>query len=187
LFNVSRPVVRQAIHRLREVGLVRGGQGGTSIVLDPNASADPRIVALTMQLAPERTDEQDVAERQLLAGAMLLELAEHRMNEVFLEDLEILLAAVNGSSEYSVSVFERDWWMRVAHQTANRLIVREARWWFELTEDQPARRRRMYGGAELRLGLYRSLLERLKQRQGAARFYLDSVKPLFDRRPEDDS
>ena len=40
LFNVSRLIVRQALHRLRGLGLVHGGQGGQNTVLDPDASND---------------------------------------------------------------------------------------------------------------------------------------------------
>ena len=39
-FNISALVVRQAIHRLEDLGLVRVKQGSTTIVLDPNQSAD---------------------------------------------------------------------------------------------------------------------------------------------------
>ena len=93
LFNVSRLIVRQALHRLREMGLATGGQGGQNTVLDPDASSDPRVVALTMQLAPEKTDERAVVERQLLGGAMRLELAQRRITQ---GELVVLDAMVGG-------------------------------------------------------------------------------------------
>jgi DNA-binding FadR family transcriptional regulator len=188
LFNVSRLIVRQALHRLREIGLVRGGQGGQSIVLDPETSNDPRIVALTMQLAPERAHEQDVMERQILAGAMLLHLAELRVDDAGIAALQRIVddasqkdAGTPPVTEAEMGGVETEFWTTLAALAQNRILLREARWWFDLMKDQPERRRRMYGRPELRLALYQAVMDRLRKRERVAEFYLDAVRTLLAR------
>lgn len=183
LFNVSRLIVRQALHRLKDIGLVRVRQGGQTIALDPESSNDPRILALTMELAPERADEQDAMERQLLGGAMLLELAELRATDGDVASLERTLAAAEARGESrDFGEFETAFWTELALATKNRVFVRESRWWFALMQQQPERRDRMYGKPELRLALYRSVLAVLRRRGGAAQHYLAAIRPLLDRR-----
>jgi DNA-binding FadR family transcriptional regulator len=185
LFNVSRLIVRQALHRLRGMWLVSGGQGGQNTVLDPDASNDMRIVALTMELAPEKTEERDVVERQLLGGFMLLELAEMRMTDEELGELDAMVREVESSGDVDreMSNFDTRFWTFVAAATDNKILLREARWWFELLQHQPERRRRFYGRPEMRLGMYRTLVESLKSRRGrAATDFLAAVHPALEAR-----
>ncbi len=185
LFNVSRLIVRQALHRLREMGLVSGGQGGQNTVLDPDASNDPHIVALTMQLAPEKTDEHDVAERQLLGGMMLLELAQMRITDEELSELDQMVGDMERATEKNrqVSGFDTQFWTFVASTTRNTVLLREARWWFEMLSTQPERRRRFYDRPELRLAIYRGIVDSLKQRDGqAAARFLAAVHPVLEAR-----
>lgn len=181
LFNVSRLIARQALHKLREIGLLRGGQGGQSIVLDPESSNDPRIVALMMQLAPERADEQDVLERQLLAGAMLLELAQLRITKDELDALEQLVE--NGAAPGETGELERMFWVSIARIGKNRMLLREARWWFEILRDQPERRRGLYGKPELRLALYHTIVDHLRRGEDVVPSYLRSVRAILSPRP----
>jgi DNA-binding FadR family transcriptional regulator len=51
-FGSSALVVRQAIHRLEDLGLVRVRQGSTTVVLDPDQATDIRLIQLRMVLAP---------------------------------------------------------------------------------------------------------------------------------------
>src|SRR5262245_19105446 len=51
-YGVSKLIVRQAVHRLAELNLVRVRQGGPTVVLDPDDAADMRVVALRYRLAP---------------------------------------------------------------------------------------------------------------------------------------
>jgi GntR family transcriptional repressor for pyruvate dehydrogenase complex len=185
LFNVSRLIVRQALHRLREMGLVSGGQGGQNTVLDPDASIDPHIVALTMQLAPEKTDEHDVVERQLLAGTILLELAQMRITDDELDELDEMVKEMEEATENNrqISGFDTKFWTFVAATTRNTILLREARWWFEMLRDQPERRRRFYDRPELRLAIYRGIIESLKSRSGqAAAQFLAAVHPVLESR-----
>src|SRR5687767_4245837 len=75
-FGVSRIVVREAIHRLKEYELVRVRQGSPTIVLDPDEATEIRLLSLEIELMP---DVQSLIERQVYGGAALLELAEQRI------------------------------------------------------------------------------------------------------------
>ena len=184
LFNVSRLIVRQALHRLREMGLVRGGQGGQNIVLDPDGSSDPRIVALTMELAPEKTDQQDVIERQLLGGTIMLELAQGRISDAELDALDRLLTSMDQNQDRrEIGAFETAFWTAIAAATGNKILLREARWWFEMLDRQPERASWFYDRPELRLTIYRMVVDALRARdKSAAPRFLEAVRPVLSAR-----
>jgi DNA-binding FadR family transcriptional regulator len=184
LFDVSRLIVRQALHRLREMGLASGGQGGQNIVLDPDASSDPRIVALTMELAPEKTDQQDVIERQLLGGTVMLELAQSRITDAQIDALAELLDGVEKRPDRrDIGDFETAFWTAIAAASGNKILLREARWWFEMLSRQPDRARWFYDRPEFRLPAYRMVVDSLRARdQKAASRFLESVRPLLGAR-----
>jgi DNA-binding FadR family transcriptional regulator len=190
LFNVSRLIARQALHRLRDMGLVSGGQGGQNTVLDPDKADDPRIIALQMELAPEKTDERDVTERQMLGGAIILELAQLRMTPEEVAELDHMVSEreASGTTEpdqAELDAFETSFWTFIARCTRNKVLLREARWWFSMLQDQPERRRRFYDRPELRLAVYRSIVDNLKTGEGnAAERFLDLVRPIFEARSE---
>src|SRR5687767_10172709 len=78
-FDISRVLVREAIHRLKDLGLVRVKQGGLTTVLDPDTAIDPRVQALALELAPpDGTAARELQERHLAHAVALLELAENR-------------------------------------------------------------------------------------------------------------
>jgi GntR family transcriptional repressor for pyruvate dehydrogenase complex len=183
LFNVSRLIVRQALHRLREMSLVSGGQGGQNTVLDPDNSNDPRIVALTMELAPEKADEHDIIERQLLGGTIMLELAQSRITDADLDALDALVdRAQRGDTE--VGDFETDFWVAIAKASRNKILLREARWWFEMLTRTPGRARWFYDRPELRLAIYRAVADSLRARDGnASAGFLRAVRPMLAARP----
>lgn len=185
LFNVSRLIVRQALHRLREIGLVSGGQGGQNTVLDPDASTDPRIVALTMELAPEKADEHDVIERQLIGGSVLLELAQSRIRDDEIVALDDMLrqAEASASGREEIGQFETDFWTAIAKATRNKILLREAQWWFAMLQRQPGRARWFYDRPELRLTIYRLVVDSLGTRDGtAAHKFRETVRPVFSAR-----
>ncbi len=182
-FNVSRLIARQALHRLREMGLLSGGQGGQNTVLDPENANDPRIIALQMELAPEKTDERDVTERQMLGGALLLELAQLRMTADEVAELDDRVAEREKDPTGDLDAFEAAFWTFIARCTRNKVLLREARWWFSMLQHQPERRKRFYDRPELRLAVYRAIVDNLKTGEGnAAQRFLASVKPIFEMR-----
>src|SRR5438105_12895411 len=75
-FGVSRLIVRQAVHRLADVGLVRVRQGGPTHVVHPNDARDIRVVELLYRLGRNTPrDIRELIERQFLHGHSLLLLA----------------------------------------------------------------------------------------------------------------
>ena len=183
LFNVSRLIARQALHRLRDMGLASGGQGGQTTVLDPEMANDPRIIALQMELAPEKTDDSDMTERQMLGGAMLLELAQSRISDEEIAELDAMVSAREDDRSGDLNAFEGTFWTFIARCTRNKILLREARWWFQMLEYRPERRERFYDRPEMRLAVYRAIVENLKMRNGsAARQFTEAVRPVFDER-----
>jgi DNA-binding FadR family transcriptional regulator len=183
LFNVSRLIARQALHRLRDMGLVQGGQGGQNTVLDPESANDPHIIALQMELAPEKNDERDMTERQMLGGAMLLELAQDRISDGELAELDQMVAGRERDASGDINAFETRFWTFIARCTRNKILLREARWWFHMLEHRPERRERFYERPELRLAVYRSVVDNLKTKSGAAaQRFIASVRPVWQAR-----
>jgi DNA-binding FadR family transcriptional regulator len=177
-FGVSRIVVREAIHRLKEYELVRVRQGSPTVVLDPDRATDIRLLGLEIELVPPSPGGLDAfAERQIYSAASLLDLAEQRMSEDEIDTLEKLIDAfsVSEKTEEQALAFDRDYWMSIAKGTRNRLYVRETIFYFNLLERDP-RFRRSLGGPELRASLYRSLLTAQRRRNGSAEMYLGALR-----------
>lgn len=177
-FSVSRIVVREAIHRLKEYELVRVRQGSPTVVLDPDRATDIRLLGLEIELVPPAPDGLDAfAERQLYAAASLLDLAEQRMTEDEVSALEKLIDEFTASdmTEERARAFEREYWLRIAKGTRNRLFVRETSFYFNLLERDP-RFRRLVVGPELRASLYRALLLAQRRRSGSAETYLNALR-----------
>lgn len=180
-FGVSRIVVREAVHRLKEYELVRVRQGSPTIVLDPERSTDIRLLGLEIELLEHSVEGMRlVIERQVYAAAALLDLAEQRMTDEDIDALERLidgyLATPNRESQWVA--FERAYWTAVALGTKNRIYVRETLWFFNLLERDPrfvsAIRR---GPVESALG-YKALLGAQRARKGSASLYLRALRQI---------
>jgi len=178
-FCVSRIVVREAIHRLKEYELVRVRQGSPTVVLDPDRATDIRLLGLEIELVPPSPPgELDAfAERQIYAAASLLDLAEQRMTEDEIDALEKLIEDFSASekTDEQTLAFDREYWILIAKGTRNRLFVRETAFYFTLLERDP-RFRRSLGGPEIRASLYRSLLTAQRRRTGSAETYLRALR-----------
>jgi DNA-binding FadR family transcriptional regulator len=180
-FAVSRVVLREAIHRLKELSLVRVRPGGATLVLDPDEADDPRVSELAMQLGLTSGDvEREVVERMLLHAAALLELAEPRLVRRDLAALGAEVDAYQRAGEGGLGSFLERYWVRVADASKNRIYRRETRWWYSvLGRRYDLRATLSFGSHETRVVFYRAINERLERRAGAARFYLDSVRHLL--------
>ena len=182
-FNVSALVVRQAIHRLEDLGLVRVRQGSATIVLDPHESSDIRLIQLQMELAEPGAPLALAAwENQALFLVTLLALAERRITE---QELDVLRAHVqahgNGQTPGAVQRFRMEFWRQIAISTRNPLFQQQVRWWSALTQEiskrgGPPR----YPAFRTDGGLYERLIAALAARQGSAQIYLDGIRPLLD-------
>lgn len=184
-FGVSPLVVRQATHRLEELGLVRVRQGSTTIVLDPNQATDVRLMQLRLELATPG-DRLALAARESQARSTLplLSLAERRINEAELAELDKLVEGLPESqTPRDTLMFLVQFWGGIARATRNPLVEQQFRWWANVMQDLEKRS----GGADLlaprRLlpkTIFRGLIKTLRKRRGAPEYWLKVIAPLFD-------
>jgi DNA-binding FadR family transcriptional regulator len=184
-FNVSALVVRQAIHRLEDLKLVRVRQGSATIVLDPNESSDIRLIQLQMELAePGAALSLSAWENQMLFMVPLLALAERRIEEQELAVLRYLVQSVSTASTSEAGQrFRLEFWGQIARATRNPLFLQQMRWWTSLAGELQTRG----GGAgarrpnvQLEVSLYERLIAALEARKGAVQIYLDGLRPVLD-------
>lgn len=182
-FAVSPLLVRQAVHRLEELGLVRVRQGSSTIVLDPNESADIRLLQLQIELAgPGRDMVAIVLEIQTLAIVPMLVLAERRIGDEELAGLAQLTEGLRtDASSREIRRFVMDYWRRIARATRNPWFQHQVRWWWMLAEELSNRGRKvpLPGTPDLVARTYTELTRALSQRQGSVQVYLAAISPLL--------
>lgn len=184
-FGASRMVLRQAVHRLAEMGLVRVRQGGATIVLDPADVGDIRLIGLYYSLDPDgtmaRTIRRDAIEKQFLQGLALVDVCGRRGAEDAKQHLHDLAKAFDESSatEGDFAVFEETFWRAVARAGENRIYQMEVVWWYEtLAEERPDVKPAT--PLAVRIAFYRELARRLITGDGATAYYLAVVSPQLD-------
>lgn len=129
-FNVSPLILRQAIHRLEDLGLVKVKQGSTTIVLDPAEAADLRVLELQMELStPSSRHLGWLLEAQTATALGLLALAEQRISEDEVAELEQLVERADATSATALRKFRVDYWNLIAKATRNPLLRQSVRWW----------------------------------------------------------
>jgi GntR family transcriptional repressor for pyruvate dehydrogenase complex len=176
-FDISRVLVREAIHRLKELGLVRVKQGGVTTVLDPDAATDPRVMALALELAPrDGAAARDLMERHLTNAVALLELAEHRMVSHEVLALEKLVADYSTQGPERGPSFVVEYWTLVAAATRNKILSRETRWWMSVTTAAGLERVLIPHPHDDSVSLYEETTGRLRRREHAALFFLENVR-----------
>jgi DNA-binding FadR family transcriptional regulator len=182
-FGVSALVVRQAIHRLEDLGLVRVRQGSTTIVLDPNESSDIRLIQLQMEIAEPGVQLSTAAlEMRALFLVPLLTLAERRISAQELGVLNYLLENVpeNPTAE-QMHRFVMEYLRQIAKAAHNPLYQQQVRWWLKMAGELE-RRGRDLGSPKgpFILEFYRKLTHALTEQTGAAQLYLDWIRPVLD-------
>src|SRR4051812_29227568 len=186
-FGVSRIIVRQAVHRLAELGLVRAKQGEATQVLDPEAATDLRLLALFYRLAPDDApggpSRGDMVEKQYLQGLSMVSVAARRASPDSLRRLARLVDAYDSGEhrESPVEQFEESFWRGVARAGQNRIFAMEVAWWYEVQEARPPPPEVSALERRTRLGFYRELTRRLLARDAAVEYYLAVVQPILDR------
>lgn len=179
-FDISRVLVREAIHRLKDLGLVRVKQGGQTIVLDPDDATDPRVTALALELAPpDGAAARDLLERHLALAVTLLELSEHRMVLGEVQALEKLVADYKERGASHAATFAVDYWTLIARGTKNKILLRETRWWMDVARAAKLERALVPLGHEETVALYEQTTARLRRREGAAAHFLEAVRPAL--------
>ncbi len=181
-FGVSPIIVRQAVHRLAELGLVQTRQGSSTIVNDPAAAADLRVIELSYRLGPSsESDVRDLFEVQVMRALGLVQVAELHASDDELAGIGIIVEdyAAAGAKDDGIVAFEQRFWGALAEIGGNRFYRVETAWWYRLLEQQPRAQHPVMGPPEQRIAFYRELSKRLQARSGAARFYLDVVTPVL--------
>jgi GntR family transcriptional regulator, transcriptional repressor for pyruvate dehydrogenase complex len=187
-FGVSKLLVRQAIHRLAEAGLVDVRQGGTTRVRDPGDASDLRIFELYYRLAPdsERTRElsREVLEKQFTQGLSLVEVFARRATTSARDALVKLTAEAraHASDEMHVRRFEERFWRMVGDACENRILRAEVRWWYGALTARPEMPNAK--PPTIRLAFYSELARRLRDDDSPVPYYLGALTPavaaLFD-------
>ena len=180
-FGVSRLIVRQALHRLADVGLVRVRQGGPSVVVHPNEAKDLRIIDLIYRMGQGGAREvRELIERQFLHGYALLFLAAKRASKERLRELAAMAEdyAARGAPVAEMMTFEKRFFQALADATDNRFYQLETSWWFRMVEGR-GERPAMFTD-EQRQTFYREIARRLVEDKDAARHYLDTLSPILD-------
>ena len=175
--------MRQAIHRLEDLGLVRVRQGSTTIVLDPEESTDIRLIQLQLELAEPGPGLATAAlELQSLFLVPLLTLAERRITS---EEIAVLSYLVENLSEDATPeqahAFRVQYFRQIAKATHNELYRQQVRWWSKMVLELEKRGRALRAPVrKVNLDFYRELTRALSERRGAAQHWLDAMRPLLD-------
>jgi GntR family transcriptional regulator, transcriptional repressor for pyruvate dehydrogenase complex len=179
-FGVSPLVVRQAIHRLEELELVRVRQGSPTIVLDPNQAADVRLIQLQLEAAtPGDALALAGIENRAVSTLPLLALATRRITEAELQALDELVAGLGDNpSAQALDDFQAVYWSAVAAATRNPLLQHQVRWWFHTVP-------RLRAATTVRVGsvsaaLYRELNESMRARTSIVDSWLGLLTQLLD-------
>ncbi len=178
-FGVSRTSVRQAVYQLEELGLVRVRQGRATEALDPDDAIDLRVLALSVELAAHGArDTRDLAERVILHVGDALELAERRIRDDELDELDALLDAWEdrGRRDAEFPDLEASFYTLVAKATRNGVFYRETRWWFRFLQEKTLDLESFKSPPAARFALCRDLAQRLRARSGAAAVYRERAR-----------
>ena len=185
-FNVSALVVRQAIHRLEDLSLVRVRQGSATIILDPAESTDIRLIQLRMELAGADRDGRalaaDALENQLLFLVPLLALAERHISHDQLVVLDYIVDRAE-QQELSPEVMRRcliEFWTQIAKATRNTVFQQQVRWWSSIRAAFGGRGRQGPDERKAMLQFLRSLIESLRDREGTVDKYLRAIGPTLE-------
>lgn len=184
--GASRVLIRQAIHRLGDMGLVRVRQGAATEVQPLSEMRDVRVLELLYRLghrSGERRSDMDpfVVERQYMNGASLLELAELRGTDAQREEvLRVVNQEAPGEHEPFLP-FEQKFWHAVAAATNNPIFRMELSWWYRVVGDSmPRPTSVVQTPTALRVAFHRELARRLVAREQTVAYYFSVVRPILE-------
>lgn len=185
-FDVSRIIVRQAVHRLADLGLVRVSQGGATMVLDPDEATDLRLLALYYRLAPEDRaggpSVADMIEKQYLQGLSIVSVAARRAApEALIRVLRLVEAYAEGVERARpVPELEERFWRALARAGGNRIFVMEVSWWYDTLTERPLAPSVARLSRKLRVAFYLELARRLVERDEPLGYYVSVMTPILD-------
>lgn len=181
-FGTSRIIVRQAVHRLADLGLLVVRQGGGTRVGDP-ANADIRVLDVIYGAGSDNPIGRALLghrfEASYLYAVGILDCAYRRGPQ---EDRSALHSRVHevpaDPSAEDVTAMVDDFWKRTVAMGGNRIIEMEMAWWARI------------GGGEVsppvdvpaadKLVFYRILSKQLALGQDPVPFYMAEMRPLLD-------
>lgn len=182
--GASRVLVRQATHRLADLGLVEVRQGAATRVRDFRTQLDMRLVELIYRLGARLPPElsRAVIQRQYVNGLSLLELAvtlgEPEARRALA--LEIAAEAPKVRSLRAHDALERRFWLGVARVGGNPISEAELRWWYALVAERMPRPAQVLDTPlPLRVGFLVELSSRLGDGRDALAYYSAVVRPLL--------
>jgi DNA-binding FadR family transcriptional regulator len=181
-FDVSPLVVRQAVHRLAELGLARVRQGGKTVVLDPADASDVRVIALLYgegsRVRRSREDVRDILEKQLLQGFCLVDLASRRATDPERGAIADLVAEWGSGADpmRDFPAFEENFWRALARAGKNRIYALEVSWWYRVLVRRPPQPARPLATVVV---FYREIARRLVDRDHASSYYLAAIAPAI--------
>jgi DNA-binding FadR family transcriptional regulator len=183
-FGVSMLVVRQAIHSLEDLKLLRVRQGGATIVLDPNEATDIRLVELRVRLAPSgQRFGLDTTEMRMLFLMQMLILAERRITPKHIGVLHYLLDSLpKEPSLEETRHFRLEYWQQIADATHNPVIRQQMRWW-RARAREAARDGHGFGllpQMPVNVTFHRALADALDKHSGAVALYMSNITPMLD-------
>jgi DNA-binding FadR family transcriptional regulator len=184
-YGVSRIIVRQAVHRLADMGLVRVRQGGATTVLDPEAATDLRVLALLYKLAPGESslvDRNDMIEKQYLQGLSMVSVAARRAGDEARRRIARLVEAYAHGDQKTAPVeeLEEQFWRALAKAGGNRIFVIEVAWWYEVLRERPLPTSVAALARKTRVAFYVELARRLVARERPVEFYLEVMGPILE-------
>lgn len=184
-YGVSRIIVRQAVHRLADMGLVRVRQGGATTVLDPEEATDLRVLGLMYRLAPGESalfDRNDMIEKQYLQGLSIVSVASRRAAAESLRRIARLVEAYAHGDQKSAPVeeLEEQFWRALTKAGGNRIFVIEVGWWYDVLRDRPWPARVATLPRRTRVAFYVELARRLVARERPVEYYLETIGPILD-------
>lgn len=182
-FDVSRLIVRQAVHRLADFGLVRVKQGGATLVLDAREASDLRTLELRFRLGPRTGRERRMLmERQLLAGHAILFLAERRAADperrALAKACADYLAGARSDAEYMR--FEEAFWRALSAGTKNPFYAFDVNWWYRLLGEEPRAHNPAFGPTAPQGQFLAELVRRFVAHEPVAAFYLEMITGLIE-------
>ncbi len=184
-YGVSRIIVRQAVHRLADMGLVRVRQGGATTVLDPEEATDLRVLGLLYRLAPGESsllDRNDMIEKQYLQGLSIVSVAARRASPDSLRRIARLVEAYAHGDQKTAPIeeLEEQFWRALAKAGGNRIFVIEVGWWYDVLRDRPWPARVASLPRRTRAAFYVELARRLVTREEPVAYYLATIGPILD-------
>jgi DNA-binding FadR family transcriptional regulator len=181
--QASRVLVREAIHRLAEIGLVRVRQGAATEVLSVEDATDVRVLELVYRLGDRLSPRYEVyvIERQYMNGVALLELAAKNATLDEKRAIERWVEERAPSSADRFLDFEQGFWIEVAEAAGNPILEAELRWWYGLVGERMPRPQSVASTPlPFRIAFHRELARRLATGEDAVAYYLSIVRPILD-------